>query len=315
MVFRNSILVYAAVLSLLVSMTIPVIMAQENYSAEVIINDEGVVKVVINGTAISGLNKYPAPVDPIISTMKATLNGGEVASIYVNKTIYIATTTNGTIQITYIGNITTTSKYLEFKINDIGRPVKIIVYPNIVLLNIPNNILSVKNIDGKLVMVVLPPATIKYTVTKPATTTTPAGGGPGTITTTPTTTSPRQTQSPTPTTTTTQQQQGPVTPAPPIPTWTYVVVAAVIAAVIIGGLLYLRKTRAANIPDILDKTDKLILEQIKKAGGTIMQGELQRITGLPKATLWRRVKKLARLGFLEIVKEGNSNRLILKKKF
>ncbi|NPA99254.1 MAG: winged helix-turn-helix transcriptional regulator [Crenarchaeota archaeon] len=313
MMFRNSILVYAAILSLLVSMTLPVIMAQESYSVEVIINDEGVVKVVINGTAISGLNKYPAPVDPIISTMKATLNGGEVASIYVNKTIYIATTTNGTIQITYIGNITTTSKYLEFKINDIGRPVKIIVYPNIVLLNIPNNILSVKNIDGKLVMVVLPPATIKYTVTKPATTTTP-GGGPGT--TTPiTTTSPRQTQSPTPTTTTTQQQQGPITPAPPIPTWTYAVVAAVIAAVIIGGLLYLRKTRAANIPDILDKTDKLILEQIKKAGGTIMQGELQRITGLPKATLWRRVKKLARLGFLEIVKEGNSNKLILKKKF
>jgi len=313
MVFRNSILVYAAVLSLLVSMALHVIIAQESYSAEIIINDKGMVKVVINGTAISGLNKYSAPVDPIISTMKATLNGDEVASIYVNKTIYIATTINGTIQITYIGNITTTNKYLEFKINDIGRPVKIIVYPNIVLLNIPSNIISVKNIDGKLVMVVLPPATIKYTVTKPATTTTPAGGGPGTITTT--MTSPGQAQSPTQTATTSTQQQGPVTLTPPTPMWTYAVVAAVIAAVVIGGLLYLRRTRAANIPDILDKTDKLILEQIKKAGGTIMQGELQRITGLPKATLWRRVKKLARLGFLEIIKEGNSNKLILKKKF
>ncbi len=307
MMFRYSILAYTVVVSIILSMGAILAVAQEGISTEIIISSDGVVKVVINGTASSGLNKYPAPIDPIISTMKATLNGKEVASIYVNKTIYIATTKNGTVNIIYIGNITAASKYLEFKINNIGVPVKIVVDPNIVLLNIPSNILSVKNIDGKLVMVILPPATIKYTVTKPVTQTTTGAGGTGSTT-------PQISSTTTATTTTGKQQGGQAAPPPPSNIWIYATVSVILAAIIIGGLLYYRRIRATNIPDILDKTDKLILEQIKKAGGTIMQGELQKITGLPKATLWRRVNKLARLGFLEIVKEGGNNKLILKRR-
>ncbi len=311
MLIRNPTLIIYAVLVLgLLAAALPPATAQQSYSSEIIINDDGVVKVVINGTAVSGLNKYPAPVDPIISTMTAMLNGKEVASIYVNKTIYIATTANGTIQIQYIGNITSNDNYLEFNINNIGAPVKLIVSPNIVLLDIPSNIISVKNIDGKLVMVILPPATIKYTITKTSQTTTPIPGG------TATTTQPQQTTStPRPQT----QTPGQNTAAPPgqpiIPSTTIYILAATIAIAVIGATIYyFKRMRATNIPDILDKTDKMILEEIKKAGGTIMQGELQKILGLPKATLWRRVKKLAQLGFLEITKEGNSNRLILKKK-
>lgn len=311
MLSRNSmLLIYAILILELLAAAVPPAIAQQSYSVEVIIDNNGVVKVVINGTAVSGLNKYPAPVDPIISTMTAMLNGKEVASIYVNKTIYIATTMNGSIQIQYIGNITGTNNYLEFKINDIGAPVKLVVSPNIVLLDIPSNIISVKNIDGRLVMVILPPATIKYTVTKTSQTATPMPGG------TTTTTSPQQTIStPGSPSQTTSQSTG-ISPGQPVaPSPTTYIVAVVIAVAVIGATIYyFKKMRAANVPDILDKTDKMILDEIKKAGGTIMQGELQKILGLPKATLWRRVKKLAQLGFLEIVKEGNSNRLILKKR-
>jgi len=35
--------------------------------------------------------------------------------------------------------------------------------------------------------------------------------------------------------------------------------------------------------------------------------------GLPKATSWRHVNKLAKLGYIEILREGKSNKLILKK--
>ena len=311
MLIRNSILViYAALVIGLLVAALPQVTAQQSYSAEIIIDSNGVVKVVINGTAVSGLNKYPAPVDPIISTMTAMLNGKEVASIYVNKTIYIATTANGTIQIQYIGNITSNNNYLEFNINNIGAPVKIVLSPNIVLLSIPSNIISVRNIDGKLVMVILPPATIKYTITKTVQTATPVPTG------TASAAPPQQTTS----TPVSQSQSGGqntgASPGQPIvPTTTTYIVAAIIAAAVIGvAVYYFKKTRAANIPDILDRTDKMILEEIRRAGGTIMQGELQKILGFPKATLWRRVKKLAQLGFLEIVKEGNSNRLILKKK-
>ncbi len=311
MLIRNLMLVIYAVLFLgLLAAALPPATAQQSYSSEIIINDDGVVKVVINGTAVSGLNKYPAPVDPIISTMTAMLNGKEVASIYVNKTIYIATTANGTIQIQYIGNITSNDNYLEFNINNIGAPVKLIVSPNIVLLSIPSNIVSIRNIDGKLVMVIIPPATIKYTITKTSRTTTPVPGG------TATTTQPQQTTSSPGSQSQTTGQNTAATPVQPIiPSTTIYIVAAIIALAVIGATIYyFKKVRASNIPDILDRTDKMILEEIKKAGGTIMQGELQKILGLPKATLWRRVKKLAQLGFLEITKEGNSNRLTLKKR-
>ena len=311
MLIRNSmLLIYAMLVLGLFAAALPLAIAQQSYSAEIIIDNDGIVKVMINGTAVSGLNKYPAPVDPIISTMTAMLNGKEVASIYVNKTIYIATTMNGSIQIQYIGNITGTDNYLEFKINDIGAPVKLVVSPNIVLLDIPSNIISIQNIDGKLVIVILPPATIKYTVTKTSQTATPVPGG------TTTTAPPQQTTStPGSPGQTTSQSTG-ISPGQPVaPSSTMYIVAAVIAVAVIGAVIYyFKKMRVTNVPDILDKTDKMILDEIKKAGGTIMQGELQKILGLPKATLWRRVKKLAQLGFLEIVKEGNSNRLILKKK-
>jgi len=310
LLFRHSTLVIHVVIVLgLLMATLPQAIAQQSYSAEIIINNDGVVKVVINGTAASGLNKYPAPVDPIISTLTATLNGKEVASIYVNKTIYIATTLNGSIQIQYIGNITSTDNYLEFNINDIGAPVKLVVTPNIVLLDIPSKIISVKNIDGKLVMVILPPATIKYTVTKPSNTGTPRTGG---IT---TTTQPQQTISTRSPVQTTSRNIGALPVQPVASSSAMYIVATIIAVAVIGATIYyFKKMRATNTPDILDKTDKMILDEIKKAGGTIMQGELQKILGIPKATLWRRVKKLSRLGFLDIVKEGNSNRLILKKR-
>jgi len=61
----------------------------------------------------------------------------------------------------------------------------------------------------------------------------------------------------------------------------------------------------------LSELDRLILEAIRERGGSVLQGRLQNELGIPKTTLWRRVKKLEKLGYLRIVKEGTVNRLIL----
>jgi uncharacterized membrane protein len=91
----------------------------------------------------------------------------------------------------------------------------------------------------------------------------------------------------------------------------------VIVIVMVAAILAYSKSRGRGMPGedhTLTKLDRMILESIENAGGSILQGELQAALGLPKTTLWRHVKKLGKLGYIQIVKEGTLNRLILLKK-
>ena len=110
--------------------------------------------------------------------------------------------------------------------------------------------------------------------------------------------------------------------------------AAVVAVVAAAGLyLFLRGRRGAGSagsprngggsgggaaeaavsiqPRGIDDVDRLILRKLREHGGSMLQSQLLRETGLPKTTLWRHVQKLERMGLIRIVKEGRSNRLIL----
>lgn len=108
------------------------------------------------------------------------------------------------------------------------------------------------------------------------------------------------------------------------PTALWVGVLAVIAIVSIGlgYFLIVRRSsdggssaEAASIASIeLDDTDRLIIDTLDKHKGSMLQSEVLRETGLPKTTLWRHVRKLERLGYIRIVREGRANRLILVKK-
>jgi uncharacterized membrane protein len=66
-------------------------------------------------------------------------------------------------------------------------------------------------------------------------------------------------------------------------------------------------------PRGIDEVDRRILEKLREHGGSMLQSQLLRETGLPKTTLWRHVQKLERMGLIEVVKEGRSNRLILRR--
>jgi uncharacterized membrane protein len=64
-------------------------------------------------------------------------------------------------------------------------------------------------------------------------------------------------------------------------------------------------------PESLDSTDRQILEALKRRGGEALQSELQRELDLPKSTLWRRLRRLESMGYIEVVREGKTNRVRL----
>ncbi|BFH72965.1 hypothetical protein SJAV_09090 [Sulfurisphaera javensis] len=104
----------------------------------------------------------------------------------------------------------------------------------------------------------------------------------------------------------------------------YLVIALIILDVIlISGIVYLIKGRkqketlakdeeAEVVTEVLDERDKIVLEAIKD--GSITLAEIIRKTGLPKATAYRRVKKLVKLGYVEEIREGGKVKYALKKK-
>ncbi len=171
-----------------------------------------------------------------------------------------------------------------------------------------------------------PPATTTVTTTTtttpPMTTTTLTTSTPQT--TTPTTTTPITTSASvttTPKTTPPPPSQTTKTEIPtgyPIPLPILIGIGvAIVAIAIVIGIVKARSGGSSTymMSSLLDDLDRSILRKIKESGGSILQNELYRFfSNVPKATFWRHVKKLERLGFINVVKEGRTNRLILKKR-
>ncbi len=185
-------------------------------------------------------------------------------------------------------------------------------------------------------------ATATPTATKPATTT-PAATAPATTTKTPaatqTVTAPAPPPPPPP-----PKTQGASSPASPPSAATpsagggmgvaaLAAAVAIVAAVVAAALLVLRRGRGGPasgtgnpggsppggsgeaavtaVPRGIDEVDERILRKLEEAGGVMYQSQLLRETGLPKTTLWRHVRKLEELGYIRVVREGRSNKLIL----
>ncbi|MQL56236.1 helix-turn-helix transcriptional regulator [Acidianus ambivalens] len=65
----------------------------------------------------------------------------------------------------------------------------------------------------------------------------------------------------------------------------------------------------------LDERDKVVLDAIKKSGGTSTLSELVKQTNLPKTTVYRRLKRLVAMGYVEEVREKGKVRYVLKKDY
>jgi uncharacterized membrane protein len=105
------------------------------------------------------------------------------------------------------------------------------------------------------------------------------------------------------------QAVAPQAPAPPLPAELLLPAAAVVLAVLAAAiLLAVRKRRARSLEPVeLGEEDLAILEALRRAGGAMFQGELQKAVGMPPTSLWRRVKKLEELGYVKVEKRTGRN--------
>jgi len=94
-----------------------------------------------------------------------------------------------------------------------------------------------------------------------------------------------------------------------------VIVVVAVAAVALTAYLVLTRVKRARIevetmpPSILeDETSKAIIKILGEAGESgVKQSDLVKLTGRPKASISRRVKRLAEEGYIEVVKKGKYN--------
>lgn len=82
---------------------------------------------------------------------------------------------------------------------------------------------------------------------------------------------------------------------------------AIIAAMIV------RSSSNRSSLEELDAIDKKVLRIVRNLGGETIMSMIMDRAGIPRTTLWRRVKKLSKLGYVEIKKIGRSSVIRLRK--
>ncbi|MEM1611105.1 MAG: winged helix-turn-helix transcriptional regulator [Sulfolobales archaeon] len=89
---------------------------------------------------------------------------------------------------------------------------------------------------------------------------------------------------------------------------------ASISTIGVAATYYAILTQRRRLPakDRIDAVDREILKVLREIEEEASASRIQELTGLPKTTLWRRLRKLERLGYIEIYKVGR--RSIIKAK-
>ncbi len=263
------------------------------------IDPSGVVEAYLSLKTFDGLNEVRLPAEPIPETIEVRVGGEYAVAIYEDGMLYFFSPVGEEAEITYLVNISARNGIFSFSISE-GNLTRLRVSPQIILLTVPKNIEGMEYVEGDLVIEFYGPEEIEYAVRTGVTTTASIE-----IFTTET------------------QMTGTRTFEPPGSSGVRLMdhaimmgVIALLAGAISAAVIYSRSKRRGVLAEAqgLTKLDRMILEAIENAGGSILQGELQAALGLPKTTLWRHVKKLGKLGYIQIVKEGALNRLILLRK-
>jgi len=136
------------------------------------IDSDGVVKVNLNATISTGLNRMPLPVEPVPETILVRLDGSTITPIYSNMTLVIPSESSGLASISYVANVSIVGGRASFKIGPARVYLKAV--KGVVLLTLPKNIIEAHVSDDTLIIVFDAPEEISYTLAKSKVTEAPA---------------------------------------------------------------------------------------------------------------------------------------------
>ncbi|BAN90539.1 helix-turn-helix transcriptional regulator [Aeropyrum camini] len=266
---------------------------------EVTIRSDGVAEARVWAEAGPGLASIQLPTPPILATiLVTTADGGSIPPIVEGNTLIVPLEEKTLLEITYLVDTRASDGVFSFDVTPPGVPVTLVVEQGIILLGLPSGITSYDKKDSTLEIVFSEPSTISFVPAEYATNTAAVGGGAGTNN--------------TPTEAEAREGWG-LLP---------VIVAIILGVILLAGgaafYVYRRGSGGNNVEAVvttLDSTDKLILDTLKSSGGTSEQPALLRATGLPKSTLWRRLKRLESLGYVRIIRKGKTNVVELVKHY
>lgn len=268
------------------------------------IREDGVVVVNLSVTVDTGLNKFQLPAEPIVATITVNVNGSILPIFYSNNTLYLPSDKSGTGEINYLVKVETSGRSSWFTINT-NKTVWVDIAPNIILIGSPKNVINATIEDGHLLLVVEGPLTLNYTITEATGTNALAA-------------------------TTTSGGQGLNTGGRGLPSYTKLMIIIIFILIVLLSTIYILRRkqsregsgrkmsadagggREAFVTRELDATDWSIIRYLRDRGGEAYQYEIRYALKIPKATLSRRIGKLAGLGLVEVVREGKVNKIILK---
>ena len=283
----NRVGIASIAMGLLIAVTIISLMmgATRGYtiSGTIVITEDGVPRIFLNGTLERDIEEIQLPSDPTPASVVVYVEGELRTPVVINNSVIISGQPGQSFTIEYIPEVDTSGEGVAFRYYS-GYDSILRVSSRVVLLSLPETILeSFYDDDGTFTVKFRGLYEIRYVVSEVAT-----------------------------------PPEPPPTASEPLP-WNLVLVAVLASIVAVGFLAWRYRSAKTGEVDLeeagfLDETDHLILEALEEAGGEMYQSELMRRLGIPKTTLWRHIRRLEVLGYVEVIKEYRRNRIRLLRK-
>lgn len=260
------------------------------------INDEGVVIAVISVDGKKGLNTIEIPSSIIPSTVRIYIDDLIIPSIIVENKIHFYLDKSSIVTITYLVNITISNGIGSFKI-EIPKNQKgtIVISSNVILLSLPENILDTRIDENRNLIIVFSGVyRVRYTL-----------------------------RGELPPIEIDRKDISIVDKAIGLFYSNLNIIIPIILLSIISSIYLYKKYRRRKVIDkmfkdfekSLDETDILILNTLRQHNGVMFQGDLLKITGIPKTTLWRHINRLEKNGYINIKYVGKKRMVFLRKEF
>jgi len=132
-------------------------------SIDVFINSYGIVSIVLYIDLDMGLNNMTLPVAPIEESISISCGGYELPFVYENGVLYVASDRSCSAMVSYIANVSYSNNIFTL---DMATPYRVVLTMprNILLISMPNNIVSIDEKDNNTIITFLGPSTIMYTI-------------------------------------------------------------------------------------------------------------------------------------------------------